>query len=114
MFTKAERREGMQDSFKIVIQNFEFYYGSVMALKNLNLSIRPRQIFAVLGPARSGKTTLLKTLNRLTDLLYGTDHKGQIFIDGREIYGVDVSVPELRRRVGMVFDLPTALPLSIY
>lgn len=104
----------MQDHFKIVIQNFEFYYGSVMALKDLNLSIRPRQIFAVLGPARSGKTTLLKSLNRLTDLLYGTNHKGQIFIDGREIYGEDISLPDLRRRVGMVFDLPTALPLSIY
>jgi phosphate transport system ATP-binding protein len=104
----------MQDPFKIVIQNFEFYYGSVMALKDLNLSIRPHQIFAVLGPARSGKTTLLKSLNRLTDLLHGTNHKGQIFIDGREIYGEEVSLPELRRRVGMVFDLPTALPLSIY
>ena len=77
----------MEDQFKIVIQNFEFYYGSVMALKDLNLSIRPHQIFAVLGPARSGKTTLLKSLNRLTDLIFGTNHKGQIFIDGREIFG---------------------------
>ena len=104
----------MPEQFKIVIQNFEFYYGSVMALKELNLSILPHQIFAVLGPARSGKTTLLKSLNRLTDLLYGTNHNGQIFIDGREIYGEDVALPDLRRRVGMVFDLPTALPLSIY
>jgi phosphate transport system ATP-binding protein len=104
----------MEDQFKIVIRDFEFYYGPVMALKGLNLSIRPRQIFAVLGPARSGKTTLLKSLNRLTDLIFGANHKGQIFIDGREIFGQDVSLPELRRRVGMVFDLPTALPLSIY
>ncbi len=104
----------MEDHFKIVIENFEFFYGAVRALKDLNLSIRTHQIFAVLGPARSGKTTLLKSLNRLTDLLYGTNHKGQIFIDGREVYGEDVSLPDLRRRVGMVFDLPTALPLSIY
>ena len=104
----------MEDHFKIIIQHFEFYYGPVMALKGLDLSIRPHQIFAVLGPARSGKTTLLKSLNRLTDLLYGTSHKGQIFIDGREIYGGEVSLPDLRRRVGMVFDLPTALPMSIY
>jgi len=103
-----------EDHFKIVIRNFEFYYGSVMALKGLNLSIRPHQIFAILGPARSGKTTLLKSLNRLTDLIFGANHKGQILIDGREIFGQDVSLPELRRRVGMVFDLPTALPLSIY
>ena len=104
----------MEDHFKIIIRHFEFYYGPVMALKDLDLSIRPHQIFAVLGPARSGKTTLLKSLNRLTDLLYGTNHKGQIFIDGREIYGEEVSLPDLRRRVGMVFDLPTALPMSIY
>jgi phosphate transport system ATP-binding protein len=57
---------------------------------------------------------LLKSLNRLTDLIFGVNHKGQILIDGREIFGRDVSLPELRRRVGMVFDLPTALPLSIY
>ncbi len=104
----------MGNHFKIVILDFQFYYGSVMALKGLNLSIRSNQIFAVLGPARSGKTTLLKSLNRLTDLIYGTNHKGQILIDGQEIYGENVSLPELRRRVGMVFDLPTALPLSIF
>jgi phosphate transport system ATP-binding protein len=104
----------MEKEFKIVIRDFEFYYETVLALKGLNLSIRPNQIFAILGPARSGKTTLLKSLNRLTDLLFGTSHKGQIFIDGQEIYGENVSLPELRRRVGMVFDLPTALPLSIF
>ncbi len=104
----------MGNHFKIVVRDFQFYYGPVMALKGLNLSIRSNQIFAVLGPARSGKTTFLKSLNRLTDLIYGTNHKGQMFIDGQEIYGENVSLPELRRRVGMVFDLPTALPLSIF
>jgi phosphate transport system ATP-binding protein len=53
-------------------------------------------------------------MNRLTDLIFGANHKGQIFIDGQEIYGENVSLPELRRRVGMVFDLPTALPMSIF
>lgn len=99
---------------KIDIQHFEFYYGSVTALKDLSLSIRPRQIFAILGPARSGKTTLLKSLNRLTDLIFGTSHQGEIYIDGQEIYGEQISLPELRRRVGMVFDLPTPLPMSIF
>jgi len=104
----------MENQFKIVVRDFQFYYGSVIALKGLNLSIRANQIFAALGPARSGKTTFLKSLNRLTDLVYGTNHKGQIFIDDQEIYAENVSLPELRRRVGMVFDLPTALPLSIF
>lgn len=105
---------GKEKPFKIMIRNFAFYYGLVMALKKVNLSVRPNQIFAVLGPARSGKTTLLKSLNRLSDLIYGTRHQGQVLIDGGDIYGEEVSLPELRRKVGMVFDLPTALPLSIY
>ena len=104
----------MGKNIKIIIQNFHFQYGAVMALQDLNLSIPPKQIFAILGPARSGKTTLLKSMNRLTDLIFGTSHKGQIYVDGQEIYGPEVSLPELRRRVGMVFDLPTALPLSIF
>jgi len=83
-------------------------------LKDINLQLQPRQIFAILGPARSGKTTLLKSMNRLTDLIFGTSHSGHIFLEDREIYDPQVSLPELRRRVGMVFDLPTPLPLSIF
>jgi len=104
----------MEKQTKIVIQDFNFQYGAFVALKDLNLSIGAKQIFAILGPARSGKTTLLKSMNRLTDFIFGTSHAGRVFIDGQEIYGPEVSLPELRRRVGMVFDLPTALPLSIF
>ncbi len=104
----------MEKQAKILIQHFQFYYGSFMALKDINLAIRAHQIFAILGPARSGKTTLLKSMNRLTDLIFDTNHTGQIFIDGQEVYDPEVSLPELRRRIGMVFDLPTALPLSIF
>jgi len=104
----------MEKQAKIAIQHFHFYYGSFMALKDLSLSIQSNQIFAILGPARGGKTTLLKSMNRLADLIFGTSHTGQIFIDRLEIYDPRVPLPELRRRVGMVFDLPTALPLSIF
>jgi phosphate transport system ATP-binding protein len=104
----------MKNRSKIFIDHFHFYYGKVQALKDLSLSISARQIFAILGPARSGKTTLLKSMNRLADLIHGTSHTGEIYIDGREIYGDEMPLPELRRRVGMVFDLPTALPLSIF
>jgi len=99
---------------KILIQNFHFFYENTLALKNINLRIDEKQIFAILGPARSGKTTLLKSLNRLTDLIHGTRHTGNIFLDGQEIFDSSISLPELRRRVGMVFDLPTPLPLSIF
>lgn len=99
---------------KIHIRNFHFYYGSFSALKGIDVSVRANEIFAILGPARSGKTTLLKSVNRLTDLIPGSHHTGEILLDGEDIFGPEVSVSDLRRRVGMVFDLPTALPDSIF
>jgi phosphate transport system ATP-binding protein len=104
----------MPEKPKIVLVHFHFYYGAALALKDVDLQIPPRQIFAILGPARSGKTTLLKSLNRLTDLIFGTAHTGHIFLDQQEIYDSQISLPELRRRVGMVFDLPTPLPRSVF
>ena len=99
---------------KIVIKDFNFYYDSVQALRNINLGIQPNQIFTVFGPARSGKTTLLKSLNRLTDLTFGSSHTGAIFLDGTDIYDSKVDLTHLRRRIGIVFDLPTPLPMSIF
>ena len=99
---------------KMVIQDFSFYYDSVQALRNINLPIRPKEIFAVFGPARSGKTTLLKSLNRLTDLIFGSSHTGTIYLDETDIYDPGTDLTRLRRRIGMVFDLPTPLPMSIF
>lgn len=104
----------MKEKAKIVFEDFQFQYGALMALRGINLTISARQIWAVLGPARSGKTTFLKNINRLTDLIPGTMYRGRIFIDDQEIHDPQISLPELRRRVGMVFDLPTPLPLSIF
>jgi phosphate transport system ATP-binding protein len=101
-------------SDKIVIKDFSFHYDSSEALRNINFNIRIREIVAVFGPARSGKTTLLKSINRLTDLTFGATHTGTILLDGEEIYDPKVDVTQLRRRIGMVFDLPTPLPLSIF
>ncbi len=104
----------MSQGSKIVIKDFNFYYDSVQALRNINLDIQPRQIFTIFGPSRSGKTTLLKSLNRLTDLIFGTRHTGTLLIDGIDIYDPKLSLTDLRRRVGMVFELPTPLPISIF
>ncbi|MFB3887332.1 MAG: phosphate ABC transporter ATP-binding protein [Thermodesulfobacteriota bacterium] len=101
-------------SDKIVFRNFSFRYDSTPVLQNIDLHIKPNEIFAIFGPARSGKTTLLKSINRLTDLIFGTTHTGTILLDGRDIYDPEISVTDLRRRVGMVFDLPTPLPVSIF
>ena len=99
---------------KLFIKDFNFYYDSFQALKGINLPIKTNQIFAIFGPARSGKTTFLKSLNRLTDLIFGSSHTGKILLDGVDVFAPKISVTDLRRRVGMVFDLPTPLPMSIF
>jgi phosphate transport system ATP-binding protein len=104
----------MSGQDKIVVQNFSFYYDSRAAVENVNVTIKSNEILAVFGPARSGKSTFLKSLNRLTDLLFGTSHSGTILLDGADIYDPEYNVTRLRRRVGMVFDLPTPLPMSIF
>ncbi len=104
----------MFESIKISIKDFSFYYDEQPALLHINLDIPSNKIFSIFGPARSGKTTLLKSLNRLTDLVYGTRHTGSILLDGNDIYDEKQSVTQLRRKVGMVFDLPTPLPMSIF
>ncbi len=104
----------MSTEAKIMTREYNFYYGTTQALREIHLDIQPNEIFVIFGPARSGKTTFLKSLNRLTDLIFGARHTGTIFLDGSSIYDPGISLPQLRRRIGMVFDLPTPLPLSIF
>lgn len=104
----------MTPGSKIVVKDFNFHYQSFQALRDITLEIRPKEIFAIFGPARGGKTTFLKSLNRLTDLIFGTRHTGTILLDGTDIYDPKLSLTQLRRRIGMVFDLPTPLPMSIF
>ncbi|MDR2532377.1 MAG: phosphate ABC transporter ATP-binding protein [Oscillospiraceae bacterium] len=99
---------------KIVINDLNFYYNQKQAINNLNMSIPANEIFSVIGPANSGITTLLRTLNRLCDLTPGIRIEGEIQLDNQSIYAPEVSVTELRRRVGIVFDVPTPLPMSIF
>jgi len=99
---------------KFDIVDFSFYYNDKCVLKSLDLSIHKNEILSVLGPANSGITTLLRTLNRLTDLDRGKRTEGDILMDGKSIFDPDVITTELRRRVGIVFEVPTPLPMSIY
>ena len=104
----------MKQQTKISIKDLTFYYNDKPVIHNLDLDISSNEIFACFGPANSGITTLLRTLNRLGDLIPGTRHEGEILLDGKNIYHPDMSVAELRRKVGMVFDVPTSLPMSIF
>jgi phosphate transport system ATP-binding protein len=100
---------------KISIRGLSYSYaGSPQAaLAGVNLELPPRSIMVLFGPAGGGKTTLLRLVNRLNDLVEGTSRSGQVLLDGRDIYAPGVDVTALRRRVGMVFALPLPLPGSI-
>ena len=104
----------MHENFKFEIKDLNVFFGKVQAIDDLNLNIRANEILSVIGPAKSGITSLLRSLNRLCDIISGSRMEGEILLDGKNIHAPDTSVTELRRRVGMVFDVPTSLPLSIY
>ena len=98
---------------KFSIHDMNLHYGSFHALKNVQLEIAPREITAFIGPSSCGKSTLLKSLNRMNDLVEGCRIDGQVLLDGEDIYG-DMDVNLLRKRVGMVFQKPNPFPMSIY
>jgi phosphate transport system ATP-binding protein len=98
---------------KIRVENVSYWYGDQQALNGVTLDIPARAITVVFGPAGGGKTTLLRLINRLNDLVDGTRMSGRILMDGRDLYAADVDVTRLRRRVGMVFALPLPLPGTV-
>jgi len=104
----------MAEQPKFEIKNLSVHFHKDTALENINLVIPSNTIFSLIGPAMGGRTTMLRSLNRMTDLTPKTMVEGEILLDGKNIYDSDVSVPELRRRVGMVFELPTPLPMTIF
>ncbi len=104
----------MSDGIKIALDNVSIYYGPSMALKGVTFGIEKNRILGVIGPAGSGKTAFLRALNRLGDLDLGCRIEGKILMDGGDIYADDVDVVALRRKIGMLFALPIALPMSIY
>ena len=100
---------------KFSIRHLTFRYSDGVALRDVTLDIPANQITIVFGPSHAGKSTLLRSLNRLNDLIENeaTAMSGQVLLDGKDIYRPGVDVTELRRRVGMVFALPIPLPLTI-
>lgn len=99
---------------KIKIQKFSAFYGNLQALRSVDLEIPANCLFTIMGPTASGKTTLMRSLNRLNDTVVGFRADGRILVDGVDVYGGSVDVPSLRRKIGMVFAVTTPLPLTIY
>ena len=98
---------------KIGIQDVSYSYGGKPALNAVTLEIPAKAITVLFGPAGGGKTTLLRLINRLNDLIDDTQMSGHILLDGQDIYAPGMDVCELRRRVGMVFALPLPLPGTV-
>ena len=102
-----------QSAAKIEIRDLCVSYDGVPALRNITLDIPRNKVFSIIGPSNSGKTTLLKAVNRTLEFSPGVSVKGGILIDGVDISRI-WNVYELRRTIGMVFPLPVGLPLSVY
>jgi phosphate transport system ATP-binding protein len=90
------------------------YYGSFRAVTDVSLQIYEHEITAFIGPSGCGKTTVLRTLNRMNDLVPGAHVEGDVEYRGASLYGKDVSPIAVRRRIGMVFQKPNPFPKSIY
>lgn len=97
----------------IEAKNLNLYYGTVHALKNINLNINNNAVTALIGPSGCGKSTFLRTLNRMNDLIDNVKIEGEVTYEGKNIYN-NYDVIELRKKIGMVFQRPNPFPMSIY
>jgi phosphate transport system ATP-binding protein len=111
----AERRIARQFSSPAVrAQGLSFFYGQSQALFDITLDVPSRQVTALIGPSGCGKSTFLRTLNRMNDIIPGTRVKGELFIDGENIYSRSSDVVALRKKVGMVFQKSNPFPKSVF
>jgi phosphate transport system ATP-binding protein len=97
---------------KIKVEDLSCYYNKKCVLESLNVNIVQNEILSIIGPANSGKTTFLRTLNRMNDLDVTYSRKGKVYLVGDNIF--DMNMENLRKRVGMLFAMPIPLPMSIY
>lgn len=98
---------------KIKVSNLNVYYDGAPAVKDLSLEVREHEILGVIGPSNSGKTSFLRTLNRMNELYPHSRTEGKVLLDGKNIFR-EIDLQLLRKRVGVVFALPLPLPLSIF
>ncbi len=98
----------------ITTRDVKLWYGKFQALKGINVDIKHGKITSLIGPSGCGKTTLLRCFNRVNERYGNVTTTGEIKLLGKNIYDEDVSLIELRKSVGMVFQRPNPLPLSIY
>ena len=96
------------------LKDVSVYYGSNLAVQNVNLPVYENQITALIGPSGCGKSTILRSLNRMNDLIPGAKVTGEVLYHGQDVYGSDVDPVQVRKVIGMVFQKPNPFPKSIY
>jgi len=96
-------------------KNLNIYYGKFLAVADVNFTIAPRSVTAFIGPSGCGKSTVLRTLNRMHEVIAGARVEGDVLLDGENIYGSSIDPVNVRRTIGMVFQRPNPFPtMSIY
>lgn len=100
---------------RIDVENLDIFYGSFKAVEGVSLTVEPRSVTAFIGPSGCGKSTVLRTLNRMHEVIPGAHVKGKVMLDDQDLYGAGVDPVAVRRIVGMVFQRPNPFPtMSIY
>jgi phosphate transport system ATP-binding protein len=100
---------------RIEVSDLNVYYGAFRAVEGVTLTVEPRSITAFIGPSGCGKSTVLRTLNRMHEVIPGARVEGKVLLDGEDIYGSEIDPVNVRRTIGMVFQKPNPFPtMSIY
>jgi phosphate transport system ATP-binding protein len=100
--------------YAVETKDLSIYYGSFQAVRDVTMQIDERRITAIIGPSGCGKSTVLRSFNRMNELIPNVGVKGEVLFGGRNIYQPDVDPVEVRRRIGMVFQKPNPFPKSVY
>ena len=115
---RAEKQRGLSQfamgDVAVSVHKMDLFYGSFQALKNINMEFPKKKLTALIGPSGCGKSTLLKSLNRMNDLVDGCKITGEIKIGDTDIYQRGIDLARLRKNVGMVFQRPNPLAMSVY
>ncbi|HLG20368.1 MAG TPA: phosphate ABC transporter ATP-binding protein PstB [Bdellovibrionota bacterium] len=108
----AERADTKQPILRL--ENLTVSYGTVKAVRNISFDVEPRAITAIIGPSGCGKSTLIRAFNRMNEFIPDVKTEGAVYYHSKNIYGRDIDVVDVRRRIGMVFQKPNPFPKSIF
>ena len=103
-----------ESKYAIEARNMHIFYGAFRAVKDVTIGVEKNRITALIGPSGCGKSTVLRSFNRMNDLIAGARTEGEVLYRGQNLYASDVDAVQVRRNIGMVFQKPNPFPKSIY